>query len=325
MRGCERMFRNWRKLLLISALFIAAVACSAQTQAQRPTPQPLGKLVDVGGYRVHLYCTGTGSPTVVITGAGYSFDWGLVQPEVAKFTRVCTYDHSGVAWSDPGPTDTCALRVKEIHSMLRNSSIDEPYVLVGHSLGALVSRLYESEYPDEVAGMVIVDHAAVVWIPSLPPDGKSYFGGSTSRAVNAMAPSIDQTPSTEQLTGSIDFDFRKLPAKDYELHMWGDSLPNHAKIMQRNRAMTSECDSEATTAISNQSNSFGDKPLIILSTPIGQAYASQLISLSSNSRQIVAENSSHYIMIDRPDLVINAIHEVVEAARHHSKLKTKDM
>jgi pimeloyl-ACP methyl ester carboxylesterase len=86
-----------------------------------PPPAPLGRLIDVGGYRVHLYCTGSGSPAVVIMGGAFSFDWGLIQPEVAKFTQVCTYDPSGTAWSDPYPAarrqdkslPTCADRVEE--------------------------------------------------------------------------------------------------------------------------------------------------------------------------------------------------------------------
>jgi pimeloyl-ACP methyl ester carboxylesterase len=174
-----RMFLNSQKALLIGALLVFIIPSSGRTEVKNAAPQPLGKLVDVGGYRVHLYCIGTGSPTVVITGAGYSFDWGLVQPEVGRFTRVCTYDHSGVAWSDSGPTDTCALRVREIHLALSNSNIEGPYVLVGHSLGALVSRLYGSEFSDEVAGMVIVDHALTVVTSLTPlPSGRLYFGGS---------------------------------------------------------------------------------------------------------------------------------------------------
>jgi hypothetical protein len=79
-----------------------------------------------GGYRVHLYCTGTGSPAVVIVGAGFSFDWGLIQPEVAKFTQVCAYDHSGIGWSDPGPRDSCSLRVEEVHAVLKKAGIQGP-------------------------------------------------------------------------------------------------------------------------------------------------------------------------------------------------------
>src|SRR5271170_959070 len=156
----SNMVYRKRLTIVLALLCVLPIATPAQKvgTGQNPPP-PLGKLVDVGGYRVHLYCTGTGSPTVVIVGAGYSFDWGLVQPEVAKFTQVCSYDHSRIAWSDDGPKDSCSLRVGEVHTALRNTGINGPYVLVGHSLGGLVARLYAGRYPDEVAGMVFVDHA----------------------------------------------------------------------------------------------------------------------------------------------------------------------
>jgi pimeloyl-ACP methyl ester carboxylesterase len=144
-------------LVIVCLLPIASLGQTPDT-AQNP-PLPLGKLVDVGGYRVHLYCSRAGSPTVVIVGGGFSFDWGLVQPEVAKFTQVCSYDHSGIGWSDSGPKDSYSLRVSEVHAALKNAGIKGPYVLVGHSLGALVARLYAGRYPDEVVGMVFVDHA----------------------------------------------------------------------------------------------------------------------------------------------------------------------
>jgi len=160
-------------LALLWILPIGTLAQKADT-AQTP-PEPLGKLVDVGGYRVHLYCTGTGSPTVVIVGAGCSFNWGLVQPEVARFAQVCSYDHSGIGWSESGPKDSCSLRVSEVHTALKKVGIRGPYVLVGHSLGGLVARVYAGEYPDEVAGMVFVDHALgfPLMLRSLSPGGKS--------------------------------------------------------------------------------------------------------------------------------------------------------
>ena len=82
---------------VLAILWAFRIAVPAQTtHNDQIPPPPIGKLVDVGGYRVHLYCTGSGSPAVVIVGAGFSFNWGLVQPEVAKFTQVCSYDHSGI-------------------------------------------------------------------------------------------------------------------------------------------------------------------------------------------------------------------------------------
>ena len=129
---------------LVAVALLWQVLNPPRAQTQDAPPPPLRTLVDVGGYRV-------------------------VQPEVAKFTRVCAYDHSGIAWSDPGPPDSCALRVGEIHTALSKAKIAGPYVLVGHSLGALVSRLYAATYPDEVAGMVI-DHAIQLAsaVPPLP-------------------------------------------------------------------------------------------------------------------------------------------------------------
>src|ERR1700693_2359389 len=97
-------------VLLTLLCWLPMMIVAQATDANQNSPAPLGQLVDVGGYRVHLYCTGSGSPTVVIIGAGFSFDWGLVQPEVARTTQMCSYDHSGTAWSDDGPTDSCSLR-----------------------------------------------------------------------------------------------------------------------------------------------------------------------------------------------------------------------
>ena len=157
---------------------------------------------------------------MVITGAGYSFDWGLVQPKVAQFTRICTYDHSGAAWSDPGPTDTCSSRVDEIHKALKNAGIAGPYVLVGHSLGALVSRLYAARYEAEVAGMVIVDHAGVIFMPP-------------TAVPRAALPSLPRVGSRVDPNAG----FEKLPERDYRLHLWATSQPGAAQGMRRNVAM----------------------------------------------------------------------------------------
>jgi hypothetical protein len=127
MEGSPNMHDFKRFSVLLFILCALPIATRAQaTGVGQNSPPPLGKLVDVGGYKVHLYCTGAGSPTVVIVGAGFSFDWGLVQPEVANITQVCSYDHSGIAWSDDGPADSCALRVREIHEALKNAGIKGP-------------------------------------------------------------------------------------------------------------------------------------------------------------------------------------------------------
>src|SRR5580658_564736 len=112
---------------VLSGWVLACLLCApieAQSSKAAPYPPP-GQLVDLGGYRVHLYCTGQGDPTVVVVGGGFSFDWDLVQSEVAKFTKVCTYDVAGTAWSDPHPGSfgTCPDRVSEVHELLNTARI----------------------------------------------------------------------------------------------------------------------------------------------------------------------------------------------------------
>jgi pimeloyl-ACP methyl ester carboxylesterase len=175
-------------------------------------PVPLGSLVDAGGYRVHLYCTGAGSPTVLIAGGAFSFDWALIQPEVANFTRVCAYDPSGTAWSDspPQPHPLCTDRVQELHRVLQKAGISPPYVLVGFSIGGLIARLYALAYLHEIAGMVIVNHAFLDVAPDVPPPPPV-----TSDSPPVL---ISSTPITFGLED--DKNFSRLPEHIRNLHAW---------------------------------------------------------------------------------------------------------
>ena len=203
-------------VLLLSYGFAAAAT-------DQISPPPLGTLVDAGGYRVHLYCTGTGSPTVMVVGGAFSFDWALIQPEVAKFTRICTYDPSGTAWSDSyrsvtpdveRPAPRCVDRVSEIHHLLRNAGVPGPYVLVGFSIGGLVGRLYIHEYPEDVAGMVVVDHAFI----DVGSDAPHQPPVSSNGSVDSPPVLISSTPITLGLED--DRNFSKLPQLNRDLHAW---------------------------------------------------------------------------------------------------------
>ncbi len=302
-----------RPIIVLALLCVLPIATQAQTVGadQRPPP-PLGKLVDVGGYRVHLYCAGTGSPTVVIVGAGFSFNWGLVQPEVAKFSQVCSYDHSGIGWSDSGPKDSCSLRVSEVHTALKNAGIKGPYVLVGHSLGALVARLYAGQYLDEVAGMVFVDHA---FHPAFP---------NVAKGPPPAPPPMTLPPSGG---GGIESDpnFNKLSSRDRELHLWAMSQTRNQMALQSNHEMMPECVAKADAISKEHSHPLGNKPLVDVSTDeaLGADYIklqTDLLSLSQNSKQIIAKNSGHFIIVDRPDVVIDAISQVVRSVRSNAKL-----
>src|SRR5262249_9405357 len=153
---------------------------------------------------------------VMIVGAGYSFDWSLVQPEVAKFTRVCTYDSSGSAWSDPGPTPSnCQGRIEEIHTMLHNAGITSPLILVGHSVGAAFARLYTARYRQEVEGMVIGDH------------GGRYRGTS---------------PPAGMIRSEADT-IKRLPPLAQDMHRWAAARDGAAN----NTQLLGQCIAEAVT------------------------------------------------------------------------------
>lgn len=173
----------WRKrvnrILMGTAVFLLLLASTGVvyqvmgTKADQRTYAPPGQLVDVGGYQMHITCMGEGSPTVVLDHAGgtNSAEWGLVQPIVAGQTRVCAYDRAGFGWSDPAPTRrTAAQSAQELHTLLSSAGLEGPYVLVGHSYGANVARVFAADFPEESAGLVLVDPGTVFGRPKVPAD-----------------------------------------------------------------------------------------------------------------------------------------------------------
>lgn len=280
----------------------------AQSSKAAPYPPP-GQLVDLGGYRVHLYCTGQGSPTVIVVGGGFSFDWEPVQSEVAKFTRICSYDVSGTAWSDPHPGSlwTCQDRINEVHKLLNNARVEGPYVMVGLSVGALVARLYTSSYPNDVVGMVIVDHAFI-----------DVGTGLTSRPPPSSGPDsppvlIFKTPIS--LTVEDTSNFNKLPKRDQELHRWAESLNPALPTVETAQDCLSQLERTERAP-----HTLGNAPLVVVSTgndlPNYKKLQIELLSLSSRSQQLIADRSFHSVEIDQPEVVVDAIRRVIDMERH---------
>src|SRR5918996_1224354 len=148
----------------IASLFpIIIILITAPIALAGASPQPPGRLVDVGGaVDMHIYCTGEGSPTVVLDAGpnGGTMSWAPVQEQVSNHTRVCSYDRAGMSWSEPGTKPRTFMRIAdELHALLQAASEEGPYVLVGHSVGAHTIRFFEQEYPTDVAGVVLVDPA----------------------------------------------------------------------------------------------------------------------------------------------------------------------
>jgi pimeloyl-ACP methyl ester carboxylesterase len=132
---------------------------AAGTRRDRRKFPPPGKLVDAGGFRLHMHVEGSGHPSVVLESgiAATSVSWDLVQPAVAQFARVCSYDRAGLGWSDAGPVRSLRQMVSELRQALPAAGMRPPYVLVGHSFGGLVVRAYTAWHPEEVCGLVLLD------------------------------------------------------------------------------------------------------------------------------------------------------------------------
>jgi pimeloyl-ACP methyl ester carboxylesterase len=262
-----------------------------------------------------LYCVGQGNPTVMIVGGAFSFDWGLVQPEVAKFTRVCTFDPSGTAWSDPfGVTasslPTCEDRVDEIHRLLTKTPINGPYVLVGFSVGALWERIYTALYPDNIVGMVIVDHAFQGVGKAAPVHSSN---SSSSHGGYSLPALISEAPIA--LGFEDNSNFTRLPERDQEFHIW--ALSRHP--IRVSYEMVADCFSRIESVTRGQAYPLGKIDLAVISTPNEAAgYAqlqAKLLRLSHNSKHIIAWNSTHMVPIDEPAVIVDTIHEVVERVR----------
>jgi pimeloyl-ACP methyl ester carboxylesterase len=150
-----------RVLSLLLCCACALTPARGQDQPPRTAPAPPGVLIDVGARKLHAIVVGEGSPAVVmISGMGdFAVDWALVQPQIGKFTRAIAYDRAGDGWSDPAPDATGGLLADadDLHALLVHAKVPPPYVLVGHSWGGAIARVYAAKHPADVAGMVLID------------------------------------------------------------------------------------------------------------------------------------------------------------------------
>jgi len=283
-----------------------------------------GRLVDVGGRKMHINCTGESSPTVILdSGLGDSYlSWHKVQPEIAKFTRVCSYDRAGLGYSDPSSRPrTSRVIAEELHELLQASGVAPPYVIVGHSMGGYDVRLYASMYPQEVVGMVLVDASHPDQENRFPAELKN-MEGSWQREAQFIAYTMPF--GVPRVLGLCD---------EGAIDRAADCNGHTAK--ERMAEIKAFAESATQTAATDP---FGDLPLAVLShdpdkpsndlppelsksvNKLWETMQEDLARLSTRSKQTVAKNSGHYIQMDRPDVVIDAVRNVVDQSRQaHSK------
>lgn len=290
-------------------------------------------MVDIGGYSLHINCSGEGKPAVILEpGLGWtSLEWTLVQQGVEKFTKVCSYDRAGYGWSDSASAPRTSLQlVQEMHELLIKAQIPPPYILVGHSFGGINARLFASLYPEEVMGLVLVDPSHENQFNLLPEGSK---------------PSSDRLKEwilarTGILRWELDFNdqppfVRKFPEPIQRMRL--------AKLAAAKQAMAvaDEMDAleESFKQMKEAPQSLGAKPLIVITAAkfielempdipeeeknnirktlqVMKDLHKELASLSSNGKHIIAEDSDHLVPVNQPDIIIHAIQEIVGTARH---------
>lgn len=293
-------------ILLLAGWIYEPLAEAADAKANPPP----GKMVDVGGYRLHINCSGSGSPTVVIeSGWGdSSASWAWVQPEAAKTTRVCTYDRAGMGWSEASPMPRTAREfATELHTLLINAGETGPYVLVGHSLGGYTVLVYAHDYPAEVGGVVLMDAqalpAAGVEAAPAPKPGRN--------SLLALMARVGLTRLMAGPLGSI----KNLPPEARQGYKATSITPRSVQTFIDEGKGMSEGGAQARAV-----TSLGALPLIVLSRGKNQdaAWAASqagYVKLSTDSQQFFADQSGHEIMIEQPEVAVAAIVKMVERLR----------
>jgi pimeloyl-ACP methyl ester carboxylesterase len=326
-------------LVVLAALLALGVLYQrAGARRARERFAPPGIFIDVGGHRLHAKCTGEGRPVVLLEAgiAASSLSWAVVQPDIAKFARVCSYDRAGLAWSDPPSCPrTFDAIVQELTTLLANVAPGERYVLVGHSFGTFIVSAFAMRHPSQVAGMVLVD-PPTEWLTMTPYRALLLWRGRNLSRIGAMLAHVGVVraslalltggaPGTprrlvklfgpaaarrvEHLVGEV----RKLPADVHPLVQahWSDpkcfhAMANHMSALRRHH--------QAIAAVAVPR----DIPIVVISggdQPAEQLAAHRKLAEASNDgRHIVANRSAHWIQFDQPELIVSAVRDLTRSA-----------
>lgn len=318
---------------------LAACLALGVSLAQPTASTPPGVMVDVGGHALQLYCTGEGSPTVILeSGLGDgSITFFSLQSRVARFTRVCSYDRAGYGWSDAGPEprDMTTL-VSELETLLARAGEHGPFVLAGHSYGGVVALSFAHRNPGSVAGVVLIDSShpdqmtALEAVPEVLAVQDMEMAGMGDLVAAAEAGAL---PVEAVLPGAPPVLSPSLQRTWAELFV----TPKQLKALVAEYAVIEDALAQARGTVD-----LGDLPLIVLSRGIGlegqlpadalealgltqdvlerfnavwSDLQADLTTLSTDSKRVVAERSTHYVYYDQPELVVAAIRELVREAR----------
>jgi pimeloyl-ACP methyl ester carboxylesterase len=297
---------------------------------------PPGNFFVVEGRRMHVYCIGAGSPTIVIeSGLGDDWiGWQAVQPGLARLTRVCSYDRAGLGWSDPDPGRRDAVAIShQLRELLQRAAITDRLILIGQSAGGLYVRRFAAEYPAEIVGLVLVDSTPPESFDRLPSNRETPEQFKT-RHRTARLSRIKDAIGLSRLTGRCE---ASLPVSLRAYEAYAEAV---ACRPEYETSWLGEVDDFETSAKEAENTTFGDLPLLIISqdpdrpkpgwpaqdiaaNPIWAEMQENLKALSTRSHRIIARGSGHRVQRDRPDVIVSGVGEMISQLRGTSPLPTE--
>ena len=308
----QTFLRIFRYLLAAEILLLAILILTGQQYERRERDRdsklypPPGKLVDIGGYRLHLNCAGDVGPSVVLEYGhqGSYLDWRLVQPDLARWTRVCSYDRAGYGWSDSSPTSRVpSVMAQELHTLLRTAGEKPPYILVGHSFGALNAIMFAHLFPEEVAGVVLVDgshpdalepfrlsnrifiRTMQFTMPLGLPRYRRWCGGAGPETIRGMSLAIS---CRSRLYGAIHREWAEFPRTAAEIR----AINNLGAV--------------PLIVIARDPKVRGNSPEEIRWNDLQHKY----LGLSTNSEFVIAAGSGHNVPLADPTAVVDAVRKL---------------
>jgi pimeloyl-ACP methyl ester carboxylesterase len=308
---------RWVLTPVLAVLALASIGATytnlASTGDQTTVAAP-GKLYDVGGHRLHLDCHGHGSPTVVLSNSlgGSSASWARITSPLATATRVCAYDRAGQGWSDEAdrPRDGVA-SAKELHTLLAEASEQGPYVLVGHSTGGTYAMTYAAQYPQQVAGLVLLDSSSPEQFTRMPAFPAQY---AMMRRAYSLLPTLSRLGLGQLVPGTS-----HLPASDAEIVDTMSSAPKAYRNQREEVSVLPEVFAQAQAL-----TTFGNRPLAVLTASATRTDTKgwtgaqdALASLSPNSVHRTVDSTHQGLLedVDPAAESVRAITEVISSVR----------
>lgn len=326
--------------MLAATLACAAFAQPASVPASAPTAlaKPDRRVAVGGGRRLHIRCEGSGSPTVILTaGLGdWGYAWRGIQGRLAASGRVCAWDRAGTGFSDPSPDRQDALRTtRDLERLLKRAGERPPYVLVGHSIGSFETLLFAFRRPNQVAGIVLVDPSSPFQyrhFERVAPHAFDHIVDAMQEDIGAQRECIaDADPARSQSAAA---DTCLLAGDDYPPELQAElNRINGNKRAARNLLSLSTSMDRSSRQLEAARRPLGNMPLVVLTAgkplPLPDELRSEalliaaewrrmheeLARLSKRGTSTLVENAGHYIQLDRPDVVIGAVTDVVDTAR----------